>query len=278
MKKTLITLLSISGIYLNQANAETAPVVNEVESLKNKKEALAKQVSNPIASLISLPIQINYDQNIGADDKGSRTTINIQPVAPFELSKDWNVISRTILPLISQSDVSALGESESGIGDIVQSVFFSPKAATDSGWIWGAGPVLLLPSGTDKRLTADKWGIGPTAVALKQTGPWTYGGLVNHIVSVAGDDNRGDINASFIQPFLSYTTPSAVSYTLNTEATYDWEAKEWTVPIYAGISKVVKIDKQMISFSAGIRYWAATTNNSPEGLAFRLQAIFLFPK
>jgi len=287
MNNTLKTLLLLTSSHfiispsqaeiVDQTQTEVVEKVGAVKVDKNDKEALAKQVSNPIAALISVPFQFNFDQKIGIDDKGSRTTLNIQPVAPFELNEDWNIISRTILPVISQQDVSAPDQSESGIGDVIQSVFFSPIAPTANGWIWGVGPAFLLPTGSDK-MTTDKWGIGPTAVLLKQTGPWTFGGLANHIVSVAGDDDRADVNATYIQPFLSYTTPSAVTYLLNTESTYDWEEKKWTVPLYAGISKVVKINKQMVSISAAMRYWAVSTDSSPEGLAFRLQAIFLFPK
>jgi len=244
----------------------------------NNKETLAKQLSNPVAALISAPFQLNYDQDIGVNDKGTRTTLNIQPVVPFELSQDWNIISRTILPVINQSDVSAESKSESGIGDVVQSLFFSPKLPSDTGWIWGVGPVLLLPTGSDKFLTTDKWGMGPTAVALKQQGPWTYGALANHIVTFAGDNKRNDVNASFLQPFLSYTTPSAVTFSINTESTYNWETKQWTVPLFAGVSKVMKWDRQLVSVSAALRYWAVTTDNSPEGLAFRLSLTLMFPK
>ncbi len=244
----------------------------------NDKEALAKQLSNPVAALISAPIQYNYDENIGADDTGSRTTINIQPVIPFSLNKDWNVISRTILPVIEQKDIYPGAGKQSGIGDIVQSIFFSPKAPTNDGWIWGAGPVLMLPTGSDDMLTTDKFGLGPTAVALKQQGPWTYGALANHIWSAGGKSDRADVNATFFQPFLVYTTKSATTFALNTESTYDWESKQLALPINLTATQMVKIGGQLISVGGGIRYWAKSTDNGPEGLGVRLMFTMLFPK
>ena len=208
---------------------------------------LAKQLANPIAALISVPFQLNYDSDIGPADDGDRWTLNIQPVIPISIGEDWNLISRTILPLVSQDDIYPGAGSQTGIGDIVQSLFFSPKAPTAGGWIWGAGPVFLFPSGTDDLLTTDKWGAGPTAVMLKQQGAWTYGMLANHIWSYAGDDDRNDVSSTFIQPFLSYTTPEAWTFTLQTESTYDWEAEEWTVPINSLVTKVIKIGDQLIT-------------------------------
>lgn len=180
--------------------------------------------------------------------------------------------------MVWQDDVIPGADRQTGIGDIVQSAFFSPKAPTAGGWIWGAGPVFLFPSGSDDLLTADKWGAGPTAVAVKQQGPWTLGGLANHIWSFAGDDERADVSATFLQPFLSYTTPTAWSYSLNIESTYDWENEQWSVPINAVVSKVTNIGGQMISFNTGIRYWADSPDNGPEGWGFRFVTVFLFPK
>jgi hypothetical protein len=163
--------------------------------------AIAKQLSNPVAALISVPFQLNWDDNFGPDDEGSKLTLNIQPVIPISLNDKWNLISRTILPVVSQDDIFPGAGDQFGIGDTVQSMFFSPKAPTASGWIWGVGPVFLLPTATDDLLGGEKWGAGPTGVALKQTGPWTYGALFNHIWSFAGDSNRNDINSTFLQPF-----------------------------------------------------------------------------
>lgn len=239
---------------------------------------LAKQLANPVAALISVPFQLNYDMDIGPADDGDRWILNIQPVIPISIGQDWNLISRTILPFVSQDDIYPGAGSQTGIGDIVQSLFFSPKAPTAGGWIWGVGPVFLFPSGTDDLLSADKWGAGPTAVMLKQQGAWTYGMLANHIWSYAGDDNRNDVSSTFIQPFLSYTTPDAWTFTLQTESTYDWEAEEWAVPINGVVSKVIKIGDQLISVGGGVRYWADGPDSAAEGWGARLMVTFLFPK
>jgi hypothetical protein len=239
---------------------------------------LAKQLANPVASLISVPIQVNYDTNFGPGEEGSIIRTNVQPVIPIELNDDWNVISRTILPVIDQEDVPAVGIDESGLGDTVQSLFFSPKAPTEGGWIWGAGPVFLLPTATDDVLGAEQWGIGPTGVALKQSGPWTYGILVNHIESFAGKSSRADVSATFLQPFLTYITQTKTTLALNTESTYDWETEDWSVPINFNVSQLLKVGDQIIQVGGGVRYWSTAPDNGPDDWGFRLNLTFLYPK
>jgi hypothetical protein len=237
---------------------------------------LAKKLSNPIASLISVPLQYNFDEGLGALDDGTRSTLNIQPVIPFELNDEWNLISRTIIPYISQDDVTGPGESQSGFGDVVQSFFFSPKAPTSGGWIWGAGPVIYVPVGSDS-FSADQWGLGVTGVALKQENGWTYGALANHIWGIDPDAGDEAISATFLQPFLSYTTPDAWTFALNTESTYDWNSEEWSVPVNVMASKLLTIGTQPISIGGGLRYWADSPEGGPEGVAYRLSLTFLFP-
>jgi hypothetical protein len=239
---------------------------------------LAKKLANPVAALISVPFQINYDQDIGPDEDGEKWALNVQPVVPITLNEDWNVVSRTILPIVYQDDIAPGAGSQFGLSDTVQSLFFSPKAPTADGWIWGVGPVFLLPTGTDDLLTADQWGAGPTFVVLKQEHGWTYGALGNHIWSFAGDDDRSDVNATFMQPFLSYTTPTAWTYALNTESTYDWEGEEWSVPVNALVTKVTKVGGQLVSVGGGLRYWVDSPDNGPEGLGVRFVVTLLFPK
>jgi len=239
---------------------------------------LAQQLANPVAALISVPLQLNYNSNIGPEDDGNQWVLNIQPVIPFSLSDDWNLISRTIVPIVGQSDIFPGAGSQTGFGDTVQSLFFSPVAPTSGGWIWGAGPVFLLPTGTNRLLTTDKWGIGPTAVALRQQGPWTSGMLGNHIWSVAGDSDRRDISTTFLQPFLSYTTPTAWTYTLQSESTFDWEDSQWQVPIRGIVSKLTRIGTQPVSLAGGVNYWLESPDSGPEGWGLRFTLTLLYPR
>lgn len=239
---------------------------------------LAKKLANPLASLISVPVQYNYDEYGGANDGAAVSRLNVQPVIPFSLNEDWNLISRTIIPLVDQQDFPAAAMNESGLGDTTASLFFSPKAPTAGGWIWGAGPVMLLPTATEDVLGTEKWGIGPTAVALKQTGPWTIGFLGNHIWSVAGDEDRADVNATFLQPFVSYVTKTKTTFGLNTESTYDWESDQWSVPVIVQVAQLFRIGPQILQLAVGAKYWAAAPDNGPEGWGYRVQLTFLFPK
>lgn len=277
---------------------------------------LAKQLSNPVASLISVPFQANYDFGMGPTNDGYQFKLNFQPVVPISIGSDWNLIVRTILPIISQHDVfyrevprfpglpdRILNEippaqrdeaedlarklydkeikkhpqnrSQDGLGDTVQSFFLSPKEPGPGGLIWGVGPVFLYPTATQDLLGGEKWGAGPTFVVLKQEKGWTVGALANHIWSFAGDDDRSDISATFLQPFVSYTTKTHTTFTLNTESTYDWENSQWTVPVNAMVSQILKIGKLPVSVQLGGRYYAEGPSGAPEwGVRFAFTLLF----
>jgi hypothetical protein len=235
---------------------------------------LAKKLQNPIASLISVPLQNNFDFGAGPKGDGFQYKLNIQPVIPFSLSKDWNLITRAILPVVYQENIIGTS-SQSGLSDLTESLFFSPKKDFH-GWIWGAGPVFLFPTATHDLLGTEKWGAGPTAVFLKQEHGFTYGMLVNHIWSYAGESDRANFNSTFLQPFLSYTSRTQTTFALNTESTYDWTHEQWTVPLNLSVKQLVKIGGAPVQFEFGGRYYAERPVNGPDwGLRFTVT--FLFP-
>ena len=235
---------------------------------------LAKQLQNPVASLISVPFQGNLDFGAGYYD-GTKFTLNIQPVVPISISENWNLIGRVILPIVSQSDVVNL-ENQSGLGDAVLSGFFSPKEPTSGGLIWGAGPVFLVPTATDELLGAEKFGLGPTFVALKQINSVTVGVLANHIWSVAGDDNRADLNATFFQPFLAKNFAGGYALTFNTELTQNWDAKGTTGAFHIVGSKVISLGSQLAQILIGPRIHYGNAKTADWGI--RAGLVLLFPK
>jgi len=247
-------------------------------------DELAKALANPIANLVSVPLQSNFDFGAGPGDDGFRYTLNVQPVIPVDLGEDWTLITRTILPVVYQDDeASALSDDDAfGLGDTVFSAFFSPK--TGSKVTWGVGPVVYLPTATEDVLGADQWGLGPTAVIVVADGPWTYGGLVNHVWSLGETRDfdsfpvdRPHLNATFLQPFASYSLGGGWSVGANIEATYDWEAEQWTVPAFVNASKVFTVGGQTMSLQAGPRYYLEAPDNGPEW-GFRLNLTLIFPK
>jgi len=234
-------------------------------------DALAKQLSNPVASLISVPFQYNYARTYG--DNGYQNLLNIQPVMPFSISEDWNLISRTILPVIQQKNVQP-GKTQFGLGDTVQSFFFSPRQPGPGGLIWGVGPAALIPTGTDG-IGGDTWALGPTFVVLKQQGPWTYGALANQLWDTGGP---ADISSLFIQPFLAKSIGKGRTISLNTETTYNWKNKEWLIPVNLGYSKVSRLGRQMVSNQVGIKAYLKTPYGNGPDWGLRYTFTLLFPK
>ena len=234
---------------------------------------LAKKLSNPVSSLISLPFQLNYDCCSGPDDDAA-WVLNVQPVMPFALNDQWNMIVRTILPLHYREGRSSIDGEGFGFGDTTQSFFFSPQPV--NGLTWAVGPAFLWPTGSEG-YESGKWGAGPTGLLLKQDGPLTYGLLANHIWSVAGAENRADISNTFLQPFFNYTWPDSTGFLINLESTYDWERDEWTIPLNTGFSHVYNISGQRVSLAANARVYLDRPDGGPDW-GLRFVATFLFPK
>ena len=243
-------------------------------------EALAKQLANPVASLVSLPLQFNWDSGVGPDE-GVRSIVNFQPVLPMTVNDNWNLIGRFILPFVGQPPFVADGQATFGMGDILLWGFLSP--AQPGAVVWGVGPVLTLPTTTDPFLGSGKWSVGPTALVLKQSGPWTYGALFNHLWSYASVSlsakERPDVNQTFLQPFLSYTTATGVSLGVSSEAAGNWEAddEQWTIPVLFTVGKVTRMGPFPFQMVAGAGVFAVSPEGGPSW-RFRTQFAVLLPR
>jgi hypothetical protein len=238
---------------------------------------LAKQAQNPVANLISLPLQNNTNFSIGPEDE-TQNILNIQPVWPVSINDNWNLITRTILPVVSQPNILTGGEGRiNGLGDTTFTGFFSPK---DSGrLIWGAGPVFLIPTATDDALGSDKWGAGASVVLLTMPGKWVVGSLFSNVWSFAGSGDQ-DVNLFTWQYFINYNLPNKWYLTSAPIITANWEADSdntWTVPFGGGIGKIFNIGKQPMNGQISAYYNVEKPEFGPDW-QLRVQLQFLFPK
>jgi hypothetical protein len=238
---------------------------------------LAAAAQNPIADLISLPFQNNMTFGWGPEDD-IQNVLNIQPVWPFNLGEDWNLITRTILPVVSQPHLDD-GGSTFGLGDTTFTGWFSP--ADSGGFVWGVGPVLLLPTATDDRLGTDQWGGGASVVALVMSGPWVAGGLVNNVWGFGGgDEDQSDLNQFLAQPFVNYNLDGGWYLVTAPIITGNWEASSddrWTVPLGGGAGRVLRIGKQPVNINTQV-YYNVEKPDWVGDWSWRLQIQLLFPK
>lgn len=240
---------------------------------------LAKKTQNPVADLISVPFQSNFDFGVG-DKDATVYLLNVQPVIPLKLTHDWNLITRTIIPILNQPSLfdgpNSISGSAWGLGDINPSLFFSP--ARPGHFIWGVGPTFTLPTATDWRLGSGKFSLGPTAVGLFMEGPWVVGALVNNQWSVAGWGDK-DVNQMLLQPFVNYNIKDGWYITSAPIMTANWEAdsgQKWTVPVGAGVGKLFRLGKLPINTSLQGYYNVEKPRFGPDW-QLRFQVQFLLP-
>lgn len=240
-------------------------------------ESLQKATQNPVASLISVPLQNNTNFDIGPLDR-TQNVLNIQPVIPTRVSENWNLITRVIMPLVFQPDVTQLNVGTMGLGDINPTFFLSP--AKPGKLIWGIGPAFVLPTATNAVLGQGKWSGGPSVVALVQPGHWTIGVLVSNVWNFAGESDKPAVNQMLLQYFLNYNLKKGWFLTMQPIITANWKASSsnvWTVPFGGGIGRIMKIGTQPMNLS--LQFYGNTaypTSTSPWGM--RAQIAFLFPK
>jgi len=249
-----------------------------VESGESEMEELTRATQNPVADLISVPIQNNTGFDYGPLDKTQNVT-NIQPVIPFQLNEDWNLISRTIAPLIYQPKFFDGQDSKYGLGDIQQSLFLSPSKPGK--FIWGAGPVFTFDTATNDRLGAGKWSAGPSAVLITMRGPWVVGALIQNMWSFAGDSDRQSVNSMLGQYFVNYNFPNGIYFTSAPIITANWKAdsgEKWTIPVGGGFGKLFRFGKLPVNTSIQAYYNVEKPDTLGPRWTLRCQVQFLFPK
>ena len=272
--KTLKTLVLAGLLLPAMASAEMS------------KAEIAKASQNPLTAMYSLPIQNNIYFGIGPNDN-TKNIANFQPVLPFDLNDEWTVVTRTIIPLVSNPSLpGATGTSERtfGLGDTTFTAFFTPKTAGESGWLWGVGPSLYFPTATDTDLGTKKWGAGASAVALKMDGKFVYGALISNVWSFAGS-GQGDgfekVNAMTLQPFVNYNLDDGWFVTSVPIITANWEADSdhtWTVPMGLGVGKAMKLGKIPMTAQLHAYYNVVTPDDYGETWQMRIQVQLLFPR
>lgn len=259
--------------------AAAAVLVAPAAHAELSAEELAKLAQNPVGNLISVPFQDNVNLNYGPL-KGTQNVLNIQPVVPIELSKDWNIITRTILPVLSQPALTT-GESRvNGIGDLQFTAFLSP--AVPGEWIWGVGGIVQAPTHSNGALGNDNWGLGPSFVLLHlaKGSPWVYGALVNNLWSVSSSSGSASYNNGLVQPFLNYNFPGGTYLTSSPILTVNWKAdsgNQWTVPVGGGIGHIFHFGKLPVNTQL-TAYYNAVRPDDAANWQIRAQVQFMFPK
>jgi hypothetical protein len=241
---------------------------------------LAKATQNPVASLISVPLQNVTDFNIGPFDRDRNTIIQVQPVIPFPLGQNWNLITRTIGALVYQPTVTQPSQGTFGLNDINPSFFLSP--ANPGKVIWGAGPTFLIPTASDDVLGTGKFSLGPAIIVLVQPGKWTVGALVSNLFSVAGPSNRANVNIFTLQYFINYNLKKGYYLTSAPINSANWNAPTgniWLVPVGGGIGRIMRLGFQPVNFSVQAYGNVKRPDNFPSPTwQLRFQIAFLYPK
>jgi hypothetical protein len=240
---------------------------------------LAMQTQNPVADLISLPVQNNFNFGVGPKNV-TQYVGNLQPVIPFHLAEEWNLITRTILPIINQPSPAPGIPSEFGLSDLNMSLFFSPRKP--GAIIWGVGPILTFPTATDSALGSGKWSMGPAGVVLTMRGPWVLGALVNQQWSVAGDSDRRSVSQMLIQPFVNYNLPHGWVLTTSPTITANWMAdsgNQWTVPLGGGFGKLWRIGAVGLPVNTSLQaYYNVAKPQGAADWSIRFTVQFILPK
>jgi hypothetical protein len=254
---------------------DSAVLQARVAAEANESAEIAQKLTNPLAAMISIPIQNWFDFNLGPRKDGFRYTTEAQPVYPVQISKDWNLLSRTTIPVVYQQNVVGR-TTQTGLSDSMESLFLSPVHPPSI--IWGVSPIFLLPTGTNGLLSTRKFGIGPTAVVLKHKGHTNAGLLASHVWSVAGSDSHPDVSETYAQPFVAYTTTKAWTFAATSYDTYNWTAGRWTAIVNPiRVSRLVKLGRQRLSVGGALRCTVTSPQYQPKGCGLEFTVTPVYP-
>jgi hypothetical protein len=242
-----------------------------------REEELLQKLANPLAALASLKLTLDMEYHIGPDLDGHRSTWTLQPTIPLHLGDQWNLISRSALPVIYQEDVAPGAGSQFGIGDLTEALYLAAVQPGKRGWIVGVGPVARIPTGQDDLLTMGKWAVGPSAAAVKQYEDFTVGVILSQFWSVGGSEKRADISLGTVEPFVTYRAEGLWNLSLHVPFSRDFNAKQWIIPATLTIEKLVSFQRYPITLSFGARYWADGPDSAPHDLGFQFSLTFVFP-
>lgn len=259
------------------ALAAVVALVSSGGAAAQSDESLARLLTNPLAPIARVPVTLDWDRNVGVRREGERFSANLAPTLAIDLNRDYDLVSRTEVALVSQSDVAPGAGSQFGFGDVFQTLLLAPKLEFPGGVRYGAGAAFLLPTGTDSRLSAEKWALGPAGALVKQQDAWTFGVQGSHIWSFGGDNSRRPVSLTAVQPFAAYTTRDAWTFGLASEANFDWEGKRGTLPLSLSAAKLLRVNGQAVLVGGGVRYYLDSPETGPHGFAFRVGVTFAFP-
>ena len=275
LKRIIVSAIGLAGLLLMPLVVGFEAWAQEV---KHESETeLAKKTQNPVADLISIPLQNRTNFGIGPNHR-TQNLLNVQPVVPISLNSEWNLITRTIMPIIKQPDISTTNDNTWGIGSTSFTALLSP--ADPGPVIWGVGPAIQIPTTTDDQLGSRKWGAGPSVVALTMQGPWVFGAIANQVWSIAGSNDRPNTSTFFTNAFLNYNLGDGWYLTSSPIITADWQAtpgNKWTVPVGGGFGKVQRIGG--LPFNLSVAAYENVVRPDPGAdWELRLQIALLLPK
>jgi hypothetical protein len=269
------SMLTAQGPASGTSKADNAVSQSQDVPKANESAEIAQKLTNPLAAMISIPIQNWFDFNLGPRKDGFRYTMEAQPVYPMQISKDWNLLSRTTIPVVYQQNVYGQ-TTQTGLSDATESIFLSPVHTKSI--IWGAGPIFLIPTGTNGLLSTRKFAVGPTAVVLRHKGHTNVGLLASHVWSVAGIDRYPNVSETYTQPFVAYTTTKAWTFAATSYDTYNWTAGRWTAIVNPiRVSKLVKLGPQRLSVGGALRCTVTSPQYQPKGCGLEFTVTAVYP-